>query len=164
MSTSTGSTPEPAQEAEPDAWSAVALVRESPEAMVVADPEGIIRLWNGGAERMFGHSAAEALGSSLDLIIPERQRSRHWQGYTRTMATGQTRYGDQLLAVPATHRDGRRLSIEFGVALLRDTEGRIAGISAVIRDVTERRAAERALRTGPAEPGCRVPARLPQAD
>ena len=164
MSTGTSGTAEPARGAEPGDWLAAAVVRESPEAMVVADPEGIIRLWNGGAERVFGHSAAEALGSSLDLIIPERQRARHWQGYARTMATGQTRYGDQLLAVPATHRDGRRLSIEFSVALLRDTEGRIAGISAVIRDVTERRAAERALRTGPAEPGCRVPARLPQAD
>jgi PAS domain S-box-containing protein len=119
--------------------------------MVVTDPQGIIRLWNRGAERVFGYSAAEALGSSLDLIIPEKLRARHWKGYQQTMATGQTKYGDQLLAVPSTHRDGRRLSIEFSVALLRDQDGETAGISAVMRDVTERRASEKALHLKVAE-------------
>lgn len=123
-----------------------AVVRETPEAIVACDPGGIITLWNGGAERVFGYPAAEALGRSLDLIIPEKQRPRHWAGYDKTMATGQTRYGDTLLAVPATHRDGRRLSVEFSVALLRDADGKVAGIAAVIRDVTERWAAERELR------------------
>jgi PAS domain S-box-containing protein len=129
-----------------DAWLARAVVRETPEAIVVTDPDGIIRLWNGGAERMFGHSAAEAIGRSLDLIIPEKLRDRHWKGYRQTMATGHTRYGDTLLSVPAAHRDGRRLSIEFSVALLREEDGRIVGISAIMREVTERRNAEKALR------------------
>ncbi len=128
------------------AWLAQAVVKESPEAIVVADPQGIIRLWNAGATRIFGFSADEALGRNLDLIIPEKQQARHWKGYDQTMATGQTRYGDKLLSVPALHRDGHRLSIEFSVALLRDDAGAIAGISAIMREVTERRNAERELR------------------
>lgn len=127
-------------------WLAQAVVRQAPEAIVVSDPSGIIALWNGGAERVFGYPAAEALGQSLDLIIPDKQRARHWAGYDETMATGVTKYGDALLKVPATHRDGRRLSIEFSVALLRDAEGKIAGIAAVIRDATEHWTADRELR------------------
>jgi PAS domain S-box-containing protein len=127
-------------------WLARAVVRETPEAIVACDPNGIIALWNGGAERIFGYPAAEALGRNLDLIIPEKQRSRHWAGYDKTLATGETKYGDTLLKVPAAHRDGRRLSIEFSVALLRDAQGKVAGIAAVIRDSTERWAADRELR------------------
>lgn len=131
---------------------AAAVVRETPEAIVVADPAGIIRLWNGGAERVFGYPAAEALGQNLDLIIPEKLRARHWEGYKKTMATGVTRYGgDSLLKVPATHADGRRMSIEFSVALLRDDAGEIEGILAVIRDVTDRWNEERKLRSRLAE-------------
>jgi PAS domain S-box-containing protein len=127
-------------------WLAEAIVREVPEAVVVSDPHGIITLWNGGAERVFGYPAGEAVGRSLDLIVPEKQRPRHWAGYDKTMATGETKYGDTLLKVPAVHRDGRRLSIEFSVALLRAADGKIAGIAAVIRDATERWTAERELR------------------
>jgi PAS domain S-box-containing protein len=134
-----------------DAWLAQAIVREAAEAIVVSGPDGIIQLWNRGAERVFGYQAAEALGRSLDLIIPEKLRERHWAGYRTTMASGQTRYGDTLLRVPATHRDGRRLSIEFSVALLRDDAGRPAAISAIMRDVTDRWNAEKALRARVAE-------------
>lgn len=136
---------------EPDARLAEEIVRRTAEAVVVTDPEGVIRLWNPGAERVFGWSAAHAVGRSLDLIVPEKLRKAHWEGYRKTMATGHTRYGETLLAVPATHRDGRRLSIEFSVALLRGEDGRIVGISAVMRDVTDRRAAEKALRMRLAE-------------
>ena len=128
-------------------WLAAALVKESAEAIVVTDPAGIIRLWNDGATRIFGYSTDEAMGRNLDLIIPEKLRERHWKGYFQTMATGYTRYGDKLLSVPATHRDGQRLSIEFSVALLRDDADQIVGISAVMREITERRNAEKALRT-----------------
>jgi PAS domain S-box-containing protein len=96
-------------------------------------------------------SAVEAVGESLDLIIPEKLRERHWKGFRQTMATGITRYGDTLLSVPATHRDGHRLSIEFSVALLRDEVGRIVGIAAIMREVTKRRNAEQALRARIAE-------------
>jgi PAS domain S-box-containing protein len=139
-----------------EAWLAHAAVTESAEAIVVSDPDGIIRLWNGGATRMFGYSAEEALGRDLDLIIPEKLRDRHNKGYQQTMATGYTRYGDSLLSVPATHRDGHRLSVEFSVALLRDEAGEIVGISAIMREVTERRNAERALRAKIAELEARV--------
>jgi PAS domain S-box-containing protein len=139
-----------------EAWLAHAVVTESAEAIVVSDPDGIIRLWNGGATRMFGYSADEAVGRDLDLIIPEKLRARHSKGYQQTMATGYTRYGDSLLAVPALHRDGHRLSIEFSVALLRDDAGDIVGISAIMREVTERRNAERELRTKIAELEARV--------
>ena len=125
-------------------WLATAVVRESAEAIVVTDPAGIIRLWNDGAARMFGYPVEEAIGQNLDIIIPEKLRDRHWKGYFQTMATGYTRYGDKLLSVPATHRDGQRLSIEFSVALLRDDAGQIVGISAIMREVSERRNAERA--------------------
>ena len=132
-------------------WLAAAVVKESAEAIVVTDPAGIIRLWNDGAAHMFGFSADEAMGQSLDVIIPEKLRERHWKGYFQTMATGHTRYGDKLLSVPATHRDGQRLSIEFSVALLRDDADQIVGISAIMREVTERRNAEKALRAKIAE-------------
>jgi PAS domain S-box-containing protein len=141
-----------------EAWLAQAVVTEAAEAIVVADPAGDILLWNEGAERLFGHPASDAIGKNLDLIIPEKLRQRHAKGYEQTMATGYTRYGDKLLSVPATHRDGHRLSIEFSVALLRDDAGRIVGISAIMRDVSERREAEKALRLKLAELEARVAA------
>ena len=122
------------------------IVDGASEAIVVADVSGTIRFWNAGAEAMFGHRSAEAVGQSLDLIIPEAQRARHWDGYRRVMETGTTRYGRTLLAVPALHRDSRRLSIEFRVILLRTPDGALSGIAAIIRDVTERWHEDRTLR------------------
>ncbi len=129
-----------------DEWLAQAVLTATPEAVVVCDADGLIRLWNAGAQRMFGYTPSEATGQSLDIIIPTKLRQRHWDGYHKTMATGETRYGDKLLSVPATHRDGHRLSVEFSVALLQHDDGRIVGISAIMREVTERRNDERALR------------------
>jgi PAS domain S-box-containing protein len=143
--------PSSTQAGKTEEWLARAVVNEAAEAIVVTDPDGIIRLWNNGAARVFGYSAAEVVGQSLDLIIPERLRERHWKGYRQTMATGLTRYGGKLLSVPATHRDGCRLSIEFSLALLRDEAGRIVGISAIMREVTARRNAEKALQARLAE-------------
>jgi PAS domain S-box-containing protein len=122
------------------------IVEQMPEAVVFADREGIIRLWNRGAETIFGWPAADALGRTLDLVIPERFRARHWEGYRRVMATGETRYGAELLAVPAERRDGRRISIEFSILLPRDDAGRVLGAVAVVRDVTARWEEMRALR------------------
>jgi PAS domain S-box-containing protein len=122
------------------------IVDGASDAIVVADVSGTIRYWNAGAEAMFGHAPAEAVGQSLDLIVPEAQRARHWDGYHRVMATGTTQYAQRLLAVPALHRDGRRLSIEFHVTLLRSPDGVPNGIAAIVRDVTERWHEDRALR------------------
>jgi len=127
-----------------------ALVRDAGDAVVVADPDGTIRYWNAAAERILGHRAADAVGASLDLIIPEPLRERHWQGFAHTMATGETQYAGRTLAVPALRADGARISVEFTVALLRDAKGAVTGIGAILRDVTagweERRALERRVR------------------
>ena len=115
------------------------LVSDFADAVVIADPDGLIVFWNAAATSLFGWSATEAVGSSLDLIIPERLRARHGAGYRRVMSTGHTDYGNRLLEVPAIHRDGRPLSVSFTVTLLTDP-GRQQphGIAAVIRDDTER--------------------------
>ena len=128
-----------------------ALVRAAGDAIVVADPEGLVRFWNPAAERIFGFTEAEALGQSLDLIIPERFRARHWAGYRKVMQTGVTRYGTDILRVPAVRKDGQRISIAFTVALLKDPAGRVTGIAAIMRDETTRWEEEQALRRRLAE-------------
>jgi PAS domain S-box-containing protein len=115
------------------------FLANTPDGILFADETGVIRFWNAGCERLFGHSAAEAVGQSLDIIIPQAQRARHWQGYANTLRTGQSRYAaGALLAVPATRKDGARISIEFSIVPFRDAENRVLGIGAVLRDVTKR--------------------------
>lgn len=127
------------------------LVEAIGDAVVVSDAEGAITVWNPAAERIFGYAATEALGRSLDLITPERHRRRHWDGYAKTMRTGETRYGAETLRVPALHKDGRQLAIAFTVGMVRDTADRVTGIVAVIRDETPRWAEEKRLRQRLAE-------------
>jgi len=127
------------------------LVEALADAVIFADLSGAIRFWNPGAEQLFGFTEAEALGSSLDLIVPVRFRERHWAGYNRTMATGQTRYAHDVLRVPAVHKDGRLLSIAFTVGLLYGPQRNVTGILAVIRDETARFAEDRNLRKRLAE-------------
>lgn len=122
------------------------LVEAVGDAIVVCDAKGAITFWNPAAERLFGFAEHEALGRSLDLIIPEKQRQRHWDGYNRTMQTGQTRYGNDVLRVPALHKDGHTLSIAFTVAMLFSAEKKVTAIIAIIRDDTARFNEERALR------------------
>jgi PAS domain S-box-containing protein len=123
----------------------------APDAIMFADRDGIIRLWNQGAERIFGCSAEKAIGQSLDLIIPEKLRERHWEGYHKTMATGETRYGTEMLAVPALHQNGSRMSTEFSIVLMQDDDGKPLGVAAIMRDITERRNQEKELRDRLAE-------------
>jgi PAS domain S-box-containing protein len=123
------------------------LVSGMADAIVYADAEGVIRVWNRGATRIFGFAEAEALGRSLDLIIPENLQERHWQGYRATMRTGQSRYGDgQILSVPAVRKDGTRVSVEFTIVPFTDNAGRMIGIAAIMRDATARFEELRALR------------------
>jgi PAS domain S-box-containing protein len=135
------------------------LVAAMGDAVVVTDVAGLITLWNPAAERIFGFTAAEAMGQSMDLIIPERLRGRHWEGYHQTMASGITKYGADLLRVPALAKGGRQLSIAFTVALLNGPDGKPAAIAAVIRDDTTRFQEDRALRKRVAELEAQVAAK-----
>ncbi len=124
-----------------------ALAVEAPDAVVLSDTDGIIRFWNEGARRIFGFTSAQALNSSLDLIIPEGLRARHWQGYRETMRTGRSRYGaGDVLAVPALRQDGARISVEFSILPIRGPDGALMGIAAIMRDVTSRFEELKALR------------------
>jgi PAS domain S-box-containing protein len=128
------------------------ILNTASDAILFTDPGGLIRFWNLGAARIFGFTAEEAVGKSLDLVIPERLRARHWEGYERVMATGTTRYGaGDLLSVPALTKDGRRISVEFTIIVLRDTGDRLTGMAAILRDVTTRFEELRALKRQLAE-------------
>jgi PAS domain S-box-containing protein len=113
-------------------------VNEASDAILISDLEGIIRFWNSGAEQMFGYTAAEAVGQSLDLIIPENLRARHWDGYHRVMASGETKYKTGLLRSPGIRKDGARISLEFSMVLLHDDASQMQGCASIMRDVTER--------------------------
>lgn len=129
-----------------------ALLQTSSDAIVVSDADGRIVFWNPGATRIFGFDATEAQGQSLDLIIPEKLRARHWQGYRHVMATGHSRYGEgELLSVPALTKDGRRISVEFTIVMLRDEDGTAAGMASIMRDSTARFEEMKSLRRRIAE-------------
>lgn len=123
------------------------LLRDLADGVIICDPEGRIVFWNDAATRIFGWEASEAVGASLDLIIPERLRDRHWRGYRTVMATGTTSYADRLLEVPALHRDAHTISIAFTVSLVRHEDGTPKAIAAVVRDDTARWQERRALRS-----------------
>ncbi len=126
---------------------AARILDGSPDAILVCDRSGALRYWNRGAESVFGFSPAEALGRSMDLIIPERLRARHWGAWDTAIRTGVTTYGDgRLLAVPALRNDGGQISIEFSIQLLKGPKGQVEWVVAFVRDVTERYIREKALR------------------
>jgi PAS domain S-box-containing protein len=115
------------------------LVRDTPDAIIYADADGVIGFWNSAAERIFGFSAAEAIGKPLDIIIPEHLRKRHWSGFRETVRSGKSRYGaGDVLAVPALRKDGARISVEFTIMPFHDKTGRTLGMAATLRDVTKR--------------------------
>ena len=129
-----------------------ALLASASDAIIATDRAGVITFWNPGAARIFGFSSAEAVGQSLDLIIPENLRTRHWTGFNNSMATGESRYGHgDLLSVPGLTKDRRRISVEFTIAMLRDAQNRPAGTAAILRDVTQRFEETRELRRKLAE-------------
>ncbi len=116
-----------------------ALLDSRSDAILATDREGVIRLWNPGAERIFGFTAADAVGQSLDIIVPENLRARHWQGWAHAVETGRSRYGEgELLSVPAITAEGMRISVEFTIVLLFDGDGRVDGVAAVLRDASAR--------------------------
>jgi PAS domain S-box-containing protein len=119
-------------------WLCQSIVEQTQFAVIFSDHDGVIRFWNRGAEAMFGYTAEEAVGQSLDLVVPERHRTRHWDGYRRVMATGVTKYGREMLAVPAVRKDGTRISIEFTIVLLHAPTSELLGAAAIMQDVTAR--------------------------
>jgi len=124
-----------------------AVLRSDGDAIIAADAAGVILIWNPGAERIFGFTAAEVIGRSLDVIIPEALRERHWHGYHQVMRTGNSRYGQgDLLAVPGVRKDGKRISLEFTIVPLRGEDGSLKGMGAILRDVTARFEELRSLR------------------
>jgi PAS domain S-box-containing protein len=128
-----------------------ALVQAAGDAVVMSDAEGVITVWNPAAERIFGFAEAEAMGKSLDIIVPDRHRKRHWDAWAKTMETGVTRYGHELLRVPALHKDGRTLSVAFSIGLLFDAGQAVTGVLAIMRDETARWNEERTLKRRVAE-------------
>jgi PAS domain S-box-containing protein len=127
-------------------WLCRRIVAESRDAIIFVDKDGLIRLWNVGAEAMFGYRAEEMEGQSLDRIIPEALRARHNEGFRRVMAKGESRYAADLLAVPGLRKDGARISLEFTITLIKDDQGQVLGAAAIIRDVTARWERERELK------------------
>ena len=121
------------------------IVEGAGDAVIFADRDGVIRLWNRAAEGIFGYTREEAIGRSLDLIVPERHREAHWKGFGNAMLNGVTKYGSETLSVPAVTKEGERISIEFTVNLLRDAGGKVLGPAAVVRDVTAKWNREKSL-------------------
>jgi PAS domain S-box-containing protein len=122
------------------------IVEDAQDGIIFADSKGTIQLWNIGAARIFGHSAEDVAGKSMDIIIPENLRERHWSGYRKVMETGESRYGSELLSVPALRAGGSRISVEFTIVPVKDKGGPILGVAAIIREVTRRREEEMALK------------------
>lgn len=127
-------------------WLSRNIVEGTSDAIMFSDREGIIRLWNRGAEKMFGFSESEALGQSLDLIIPDNLRGRHWDGYYRVMESGESRYSTEMLSAPALRKDGSRISTEFSMVMVKGDDGKVLGVAAVIRDVSARWQREKELK------------------
>ncbi len=131
-----------------------AILGTGSEAIIASDQDGVIHFWNQGAERIFGYAASEAVGQSLNLIIPPELRQRHWDGYRRVMQTGESQYGrGDLLLVPAIRKDGKRISVEFSIVPLKNHEGRVDGMAAIMRDVTKRHDEMSALKAQVARTG-----------
>ena len=122
------------------------ICEESPDAIIFADRQSLIRTWNKGAELLFGYSAEEAIGQSLDLIIPENLRQRHNDGYAATMKSGHSKYGHELLSVPAVHKDGRRMFCDFSIVMVKDDEGKPLGVASIMRETSAQKAREKELR------------------
>ena len=121
------------------------VVEQAPDAVIYADREGAVRIWNQAAETIFGYAAAEVIGKSLELIIPERFRAAHWAGFLKAVETGSTRYGDRVLTTRSMHKDGSKLYLDLSFGLIKDRNGVVAGVVAIGRNVT-------ALRSNPARP------------
>ncbi|MGH8627368.1 MAG: PAS domain-containing protein [Gammaproteobacteria bacterium] len=128
-----------------------AIVEQVSNAIIFADRQGVIRLWNAGAEAVFGYSSEEVIGQSLDVIIPERLRPAHWKAFDKAVETGRTKYGRQVMVTSSIHKTGKKLYVDLSFAIVSDGSGEVVGAAAVASDATERYLAEAALRKQVAE-------------
>ena len=125
---------------------ATLVVDQAPDAVIFASTDGLIRLWNAAATALFGHTRAEAIGKSLDIIIPERFRESHWRGFDRALADGTTKYSGRALPTRSARKDGATIYVELTFAVVKDAAGTVIGALAHARDITERFLRERAER------------------
>jgi PAS domain S-box-containing protein len=127
---------------------AESILDQIADAVVYVNRSGEIVRWNRASTSIFGFSAEEALGRSLDLIIPEYLRAAHWSGFNAAMTTGVTKLQGRPTLTRALHKSGRKLYVEMTFAIVKVDEGEVLGSVAVARDVTERVERERsAVRT-----------------
>jgi PAS domain S-box-containing protein len=122
------------------------IVEGMSEAMIFSDPAGVIRLWNPGAQALFGYTPDEAFGQSLDLIIPERLREAHWKGFHRAMQQGVTAHGRVSIITRSLHKEGGQLYVDMSFAVVRNQAGETIGSVAIARNATERHLQEKSLR------------------
>jgi len=127
------------------------ILDQTADAIIYSDRQGMIERWNAAATAMFGYTAAEALGQSLDLIIPEHLRAAHWRGFDAAMASGTTRLHGRPTLTRAQHKSGSKLYVEMSFALVVDAAGAVLGSVAMVRDVTERMERERMAAQGAAQ-------------
>jgi len=130
---------------------AASILRCMPEALIFCDLEGIIRVWNGGAEKVFGWPAAEAVGQNLDLIIPERMRKAHWDGFNQAIERGGVKPGRTAMITRSLHKSGEFIYVDMSFEMVKDAQGQMLGSMAVARDATARFTEEKALRKQLAE-------------
>lgn len=125
-----------------------AILEQAHDAVVFADREGVIRLWNRGAEIIFGYGAAEAIGQNLSLIVPEKFRHAHDEGYRHAVHSGQMRHDSRVMTTRAQNKYGSRLYVDLCFGLLKDEAGAVIGVFATGRDSTARHLEEVARRIG----------------
>lgn len=123
-----------------------AIVGQVADGIIFADRHGAIRLWNAGAEAIFGYAADEVLGQSLNVIVPERLRSAHWAAFDKAVETGRTKYGRKVMATRSMQKDGSKLYVDLSFALVTDETGEVVGSVAMARDITSRYLADSELR------------------
>jgi PAS domain S-box-containing protein len=113
------------------------IVEEAPDGIIFADREGVVQVWNNAAADLFGYLAEEAVGRTLDIIIPEHLRRAHWEGFSKAVASGQTKHGRRALKTRATHKAGHKLYVSLAFSVVKDREGQVIGAMATAREFVE---------------------------
>jgi PAS domain S-box-containing protein len=113
------------------------IVEEAPDGIIFADREGVVQVWNNAAADLFGYLPEEAVGRTLDIIIPEHLRRAHWEGFSKAVASGDTEHGRRALKTRATHKAGRKLYVSLAFSVVKDRESQVIGAMATAREFIE---------------------------